>query len=329
MTVDTSSLNIINGVLIGRNDDLYLSGGSHSVLRFATGDMRVSPESVLNFKTNLESRRDIAHRGGMAYCHLIAPEKYRVVSENFPIPSPTTILSQYLGGGCEGITDPVAELRAAIDGRAYDKTDTHWNAYGKIVIARLIAQTAGRSAAYIAEVEAAITASMIPFPQPICGDLGRKLQPEQSETIQIVKLAHKVQTHENGLPHNAEKPVNDGRLAVVESDSPFAQGRLLIFGDSYLHGTLNVLSYYFKTIIFCRTRWLHEDMVAMARPDIIVTQQAERYLSFVYPDAGAPAFMLMAYMFGRAPTPTLEEALALGRVLSGGRQLDLRPFTSR
>ncbi|PZW37022.1 hypothetical protein C8P66_14713 [Humitalea rosea] len=64
----------------------------------------------------------------------------------------------------------------------------------------------------------------------------------------------------------------------------------------------------------------------MARPDVVVTQQAERYLSYVSPDTGAPPFLLMAQMLGRTPSPSQAEALALARALSGERELDLRPF---
>ncbi|PZW39434.1 hypothetical protein C8P66_12813 [Humitalea rosea] len=324
--MDLSHLRVENDVLFGLEGELYLAGGNHGVLRFATGETVIRPDSIANMRDNLEFRRDAAARMGFSFVHMIAPEKYRVVSEQFPLRDTGGLAQQYAEGGCEGMIDPIAELRAETAGPTYYRTDTHWAPFGKIVASRLLALASGRSAADVAEAEAAARACLIPAPEEFCGDLGRKLDPKQSEPTVTFRLAHRIQTFENGLPHDYVRPVNDGRMVLVESAAPLARGTLLIFGDSYLHQTLPVLSFFFRRVIFCRTRWFHEELVAMARPDVVVTQQAERYLSYVFPDVGAPPFLLMAQMLGRTPAPSQEEALALANALSGGRTLDLRPF---
>ena len=263
---------------------------------------------------------------GFTFAHMIAPEKYRIVSEQFPLSNTGSLAQQYADGGCDGMIDPVAEFRAESEGRTYYRTDTHWAPFGKIVASRLLALAGGRPAAEVAVAEAAVRACLTPAPEEFCGDLGRKLDPKQSEPTVSFRLPHRIETFENGLPHDYLQPINDGRMVLVESASPTASGTLLIFGDSYLHNTLPVLSFFFRRVIFCRTRWFHEELVAMARPDMVVTQQAERYLSYVYPDAGAPPFLLLAQMLGRTPAPSQAEALALAHALSGGRTLDLRPL---
>ncbi|QTI82196.1 hypothetical protein IAI58_22900 (plasmid) [Roseomonas marmotae] len=257
---------------------------------------------------------------------MIAPEKYRVVSEAFPIRDAVGLAQHYIVGGCEGMLYPVAEFRAETEGRTYYRTDTHWAPHGKIVACRLLAEAAGRSPVEVALAEAAARAALVPAPSRFCGDLGRKLEPKQDEPSLNLKLPHGLRTFENGLPHDYERPVNDGRLVITESDASTARGTLLIFGDSYLHQTLTTLSFFFKRVLFCRTRWFHEEMVVMARPDMIVTQQAERYLSYVFPDSGAPAFLLIAQMLGRTPAPSQVEAIALAQALSCGRVPDLKPF---
>jgi hypothetical protein len=326
MTVDASGLEIENGVLKGANGELYLSGGNHSVLRFATGEFVVSDESIENMKANSAHRARLSQKYGTPWVQMVAPEKYRVVPEPFPIASPSSLARQYIDKGCDQLLDLAPIMRAETVRRTYYTTDTHWNLQGKIVAAREIALRAGRSAADVAAVEAEIEKAIVVSPNPFCGDLGRKLNPTQSEEILILKRPHPIRTFENGLPHDYTKPVNDGRLVLTESDAPTARGRLLIFGDSYLHQSLEVLSFHFATTIFCRTRWMHEEMILMAQPDMIVAQMAERYLGYVFRDEAAPPFHMIAYMLGRKPEPSEDEAIAIAKALGGGRELDMRPF---
>lgn len=326
MPINLNALRIENDVLIGSGDELYLAGGNHGVVRFATGETVIRADSIVNMRDNLAIRREAAARMGFAFAHMIAPEKYRVVPQHFPLKQTSGLAQQYANGGCEGMIDPVRELRAETEGCTYYRTDTHWAPHGKIVAARLLALASGRAPAEVAAVEAATRAALVRAPEYFCGDLGRKLDPKQAEPTFTFKIPHRVQTFENGLPHDYVRPVNDGRMVLTESDADTARGTLLIFGDSYLHQTLPVLSFFFRRVLFCRTRWFHEELVGMVRPDIVVTQQAERYLSYVFPDSGAPPFLLMAQMLGRTPAPSQPEALALARALSGGRELDLRPF---
>lgn len=327
MTSDTLGLDIENGVLKGRDDELYLSGGNHSVLRFATGEFQVRDDSIENMKANTAYRKGLAAKYGVPWMQMVSPEKYRVVSEPFPIASPSSLVMQYVERGCEDIVDLVEQMRAETIRRTYYKTDTHWTLQGKIVAAREIARRAGRTAEEVAAVEAEIEKAIIVAPAPFCGDLGRKLDPTRSEEIPALKRPHPIRTYENGLPHDYTKPVNDGRMVLTESDAPTARGRLLIFGDSYLHQSLEVLSFHFRTTIFCRTRWIHEEMILMTRPDMIVSQMAERYLGYVFRDEGAPPFHMIAYMLGRKPEPSEAEAIALAKALCGDRVLDMRPFS--
>lgn len=318
-------LNIVNGVLIAPDGELFLAGGGHNVLKFAAGEIRAQPESIENLSHNLTFRRNMAKRHGFGFAHMIAPEKYRVMPDSFPRSNSKSLAEAYARGGCEGMIDPVAEMRAENRGRTYYRTDTHWAPHGKIVAARLIAQAVGVGP--VDEAEAAALAALHPAPDLFCGDLGRKLDPAQSENTFVLRPSHGVRMFENGLPHDYARPVNDGRLVLMESEAPTARGTLLIFGDSYLHQSMSALSFFFKRVIFCRTRWFHEEMVLMARPDYVVTQQAERYLSSVSSDFEAPPFLLLAQMLGRTPSPSQDEALAIGQALSGGRKLDMRTFS--
>lgn len=318
---------VVNGVLIGQENELFLATGAHNVLDFATGKRRPERKSVENLARNLNDRRVFAEKNGVSFVHLIAPEKYRVYPDKFPIKDPLSLAEQYAKNGCEGMIDPVAELRAEQKGRTYGVNDTHWAAHGKIVAARLIARSAGIPEAEIFTSEKLARSSLRNNPKPFAGDLGSKLVPPLLENTLLLELPFEYHTIENGISHLTTRPANDGRLIYsVSKAQTAAKKRLLIFGDSYLHLTLSTLSFFFTEVLFCRTRWFHPEVVMMFQPDAIVTQQAERYLSYSFLDSEAPNFFLVPFLLNRQPAMTREEAMELSKALSCGRQIDNSPL---
>jgi hypothetical protein len=309
-------------VLIAGNGELYLSGGRHSVLRFAQGEMQINPKSIENLRENMAERREVTTHAGIRYGHIVAPEKYKVVPDGFPIADPVSLADQYLQAGIEFIY-PVDELRNEPSGRSHYITDTHWTAQGLICATCIIARVAGIEEADILETHEEMAQSLVPVKDTFFGDLGRKLDPKRGEQRFILRPRHEFTVTENGLQHDYTSPVNDGRLIVVRSSHPRASKRLTIFGDSYLHHALPYLSHLFSQVVFCRTRFFHKEIVQMSRPDVVISQAAERYLSFVYPDHGAPPFLMVPYLLGRSPNFTPETARIIAAALSGDRETDV------
>lgn len=225
--------------------------------------------------------------------------------------------------------DPVAELRAEVEngGRTYGINDTHWAAHGKIVISRILAQRAGIEPAQVALSEQAARDSLAPLVPPFAGDLGNKLTPPVLEETVFFQRPFRHQMIENGISHDATRPVNDGRMIYSLSEAPSAADRrLLILGDSYLHLTLPALAFFFREVLFCRTRWYHPEVAFMFRPDLLVSEQAERYLSFVWPDERAPNFFLIPYLLDRRPAFSPDDAQLFSQALSCGRDIDNSPL---
>lgn len=320
--------NIENGVLHGTDGELFLAAGAHSVLKFASGEMKPSQESIDNLAINLEGRHRASQDFGFKFAHVIAPEKYRVYPASFPVENPLSLAEQYAAAGASDFLDPVDELRAEAGGRTYGQNDTHWNAYGKIVISRLLAKTAGLPEQHINRAEAAARASLTPLADPFYGDLGRKVSPKRGEHAMFFKPTFTHTMTENGISHDTTRPVNEGRMIFSQSNSETAaKQRLLILGDSYLHLTLPALAFFFNEVLFCRTRWYHSEMVHMFKPDLVVTEQAERYLSHVWPDATAPNFLLIPQLLGRTPRFSTDEAQHFAMALSAGRATDFAPVS--
>jgi hypothetical protein len=319
--IDIAKLPIEHGVLIGNEGELYLMGGMHWILQFAVGAAKVDPSTLETFFSNIELRRRVALRFSARYLHLIAPEKYVVVPENMPFPAVDFMARAFMNHELPDVVYPRALLTALGSGHAYYKTDSHWAVRGRVAIARLIAEYAGLKTEIVeAGTELLLAAIAGPLAQAFIGDLGRKFDPPQSEVTALFRRPYQVISSENGLEHVAGTIYNDGRLIVATSECENAVDQtLLIFGDSYLHLTIDFLAAFFKTIVFCRSRFLHDEIVSLVRPHMIVTQNAERYLNAVESDTTAPAFLLVPYLLGRKPIFEEAATKAIAAVLRSNR----------
>lgn len=324
----SSELKLENQVLIGNNRDLFLAGGNHSILRFMQGE-ELPESTVMRLHDNITRRRVLATQYGAEYFHLIAPEKYVVYPGNLPISNPGSMAQRYMKSGLKDAVYPVAELRKTRGGRSYGLTDTHWSLYGVLAIAELIARRFGIPETTVDAIAARVAAAIRPDGTEFQGDLGRKLEPKQGEPRLVFDMDFRETVHENGLGHDYTAAHNDGRMIVVDGEAACTDKVLMIFGDSYLYHALSVLSLFFRRIIFMRTRFFHEEMVAMARPDCIVSQMAERYMGSVSPDEAAPPFLFIPYILGRAPKMAEAEAEAFAAVFNGKGAFDPNIFRRR
>ena len=321
------NLSSVSSVYQAANGEFFLTGGGHNVLEYAQGKLKPSDESIANLKENLAFRRRRATELGVPFVHIVAPEKYRVMPDGFPVQNPSSLAEAYRAGGCDFIY-PVEELKDHDGkGRSYYYADTHWAPHGLRRITTLVAKAAGLPPELVKRGDDQITADIRPAEAPYFGDLGKKFNPPFGEEADILKPSHPTGIFDNGLAHLVDNPVNDGRMIVLISHCTFAADKyLLIFGDSYLHHCLPYFAYFFKRVIYCRTRFWHEEMVTSVQPDMIVTEMAERYLSFVNPDSVAPPFLTIPWLLQRPTNPTPDAAKVIARVLSGRRKAAVELF---
>lgn len=323
----STDLTVENNVLIGKERELYLAGGKHGILSYILGEWQINPASVVNWRRNLERRKLICDFFNIRYGHIVAPEKYNVHSENFPIENPRTMIDAYRDdNGRLPCFYPVDLLKKA-EHRAYARNDTHFGLGGLLTTTRLIGEIAGRSPDEIDAICAEAMQYLVPMPGPFFGDLGNKVNPRDPEdNVMRIGDIPTTKTYENNLVHIYDKAVNEGRAIVLKSTSANARGSLLIFGDSYLHHTLPYLSLMFETVVYCRTQFFHDEMAVMMKPDVIISQAAERYLSFVYPDENAAPFLMTPYLLDRKPNYSIEEAEVFAEVLGGRRRIDFNLY---
>jgi hypothetical protein len=144
----------------------------------------------------------------------------------------------------------------------------------------------------------------------ISGDLGSKLTPQHTEYVQLVQPAWREIRLDNNLTTG-----NDGIIRILLSGNPNSSGKLLIFGDSYGNACLDFLGAYFREILFCRSRYFHEEIALSAKPEYIMTENVERYLALVTSDSEAPPMFMMAHLTGKLPQYDVKFATLLSYYL--------------
>lgn len=305
------ALDVQHGVVVGADDELFLADGHH-VLEYITGKRSVSEESFAAFEDNLRTRSRLAAEAGARYVHLVAPDKHTVYRNKFPLTDIRIIGDLYRERVETPFLFPVERLQALAPVAAYGRTDTHWTIHGRLAVVAELMRALGLPIGRVEKRCALLRSRIRPADAEIVGDLGGRFTPPRTEPTDLFKPNWKFHRFSNRVSKG-----NQGQVILFISSHPLAEGRLVIFGDSFLAQTLPLLTIFFKDVLFCRTPYYHREIILGARPDYIVTQNVERYLGHVEGDANAPPMLLMAPMRGRAIDYRIGDVKALGAVLAG------------
>ncbi len=303
-----------NEVMVGHDGHLFLAGGKHLVLAHASGERKVSRASLANFAANIRARADFARACGAAYLHVVSPDKHSALPQLLPVQVAVNLGTLYLSQSSE-ISDlcfyPLDLLREA-GSASFWRTDTHVSDLGNVVLASALAQILLQRDC---TADCAFLKTHVRKEKPYCGDLGSKLQPPV--TLPELYLDHAWW----GAQFSNRLSRNEGIVDIVVTPKAKTQRRLLVFGDSFGRGLARVLSYYFRETVFLRTRFFYPDMVDAIQPDVIVSQNVERYMAQIAADAERPCFHMYPYL-GAEPVSFRPDAgfgEAFSAMLSVGR----------
>jgi hypothetical protein len=305
---------IESGVLFGKGDQLFLADGGHAVLDFVLGKRVASHTSIQTFSENIRSRHSLAVQLGIPYLHVIFPDKQSVLIRQFPFENPVCLGEVYLAAAPEvadQILYPRNQLRK-LGETAFQRTDTHLTDLGTATIARYVLdRLTGRS--HAAEFAAII--DRIDVPQEWAGDLGRRFTPHLSE----IRLTFRSNRSIKWL-HNNLSGANNGLVDLTFNTDALYDKRLLIFGDSFGRELTRFLALFISQVVFLRTPFLHQEMLEQISPDMLVTDNVERYLSSCSSDECRPSFLLYPFLGSGQYAPTREFADALSAVLGYPRK---------
>ncbi|CAM8650114.1 hypothetical protein sphantq_02681 [Sphingobium sp. AntQ-1] len=302
---------IKNGVIIGKKGELFLADGQHRPMDFITGKVDVAETSIMNFQANLVARAEHAASCGARHVHLVAPDKHTVLNESFPIENPVILGDIYRQRVRAPFLFPTEKLRA-LEGGGYGFADTHWTWSGRLAAVEEIVLGFGLDEAMVREQIAALAKLIRPRAEQIAGDLGKRFKPPVMQPNETLAANWKVHKFDNHVTSG-----NDGRINLLISEHPNAQGRIVIFGDSFIAQALSLFTVFFKDVLFCRTQYYHREIMVGARPNYVLTENVERYLSNVRPDEEAPPLLLMAMLRGNPVHYEKSDLDAFSAVLSG------------
>ncbi len=284
-----------SGILIGRDGQLFLTGGGHHVAQYLTGERRASKSSVETFHANLSARNTTCEALGLPYAHVVFPDVMMTLAEWHDLDVESLYQRDYL-------IDPEAEAALRISyplgvlqGRPdfHDKAESHYGAEGVVAVTRHFVGLFPDLLPDLPEV-------------PIVSLSGPENNLVTTIDPTITEYRRDVSSAASGarLASNGVMAGENGKLWMALSPTALTEKTLLIFGDSFFLQMVSALSHVFRRIVFCRTPFFHTEMIESVAPDVLVTGNAERYLSDCKADNTRQHFLAVALARGLATTPS-------------------------
>ncbi|WP_375458736.1 hypothetical protein [uncultured Enterovirga sp.] len=282
---------------VGRDGWLFLTGGSNAALsqyRATLGRWR----RLRAWSRLIEHRADRARAARIRYLHMVVPEKLTVYPHLCATPlvdpgqSPALRLAAAVAarGRPRLVLDLVPPMLSAGRNQAlYWRTDTHWTLAGCLVAYRELCRALG------ATPQGGFTDRPFLETDSLL-DLGSKMIPPVPEPYRVYGLQRDaVRTFANEIVTDYEEgraPVSPHTAVHVVYTNPSAEAdprRLLLYGDSCAHyhpfRLTALLAETFREVHFVWSASVDWEHVASVKPDLLVTEIAERFLARV-PDDG-------------------------------------------
>jgi len=284
----------LNPVHVGREGWLFLTEGSNSVSQLYTNPSSFTQEMAEQWVELLNNRERKLAELGCAYCHLPAPEKLTVLHQYYDgelenlAGSPIIQLAEKYSHAIPSFLNPLNYFASQIqDYLLYWKTDTHWSFWGCYSAYQLLC----------AHLGFASNTQIVEYPYsegPVMFDLASKLSNPYSEYgrfYQLDKNAIRINANELVRYKEENNLVNElslhvGSNVVFQNNSETAIDKtLILFGDSFAeyrsHLLTGMLAETFREVHFVWNSCLDYEYIERAKPDIVVSELAERFMTRV------------------------------------------------
>ena len=306
-------------VAIGKDDMLFLYSGGHKLHEYFTGLARPSEASISQFQDNIWCRDSYCSTKGISYYHVLFPNKQTSLDWMYPesgssiIPLFTSGLQ--LGSKIIDLSGFIREL--GVD--AWLKTDTHLCRFGETMTAcKIYSEITGDTSCEISQDNLLSR----PFKRERRGDLSIMLGDHGTNRVEqeILYNPYWIQ-HQftNSLPGG-----NNGLMDIYINLNAPRRERLLIFGDSFGRASASCLSYFFEHTFFCRTPYMHTEIIDSFKPSIVCTQSIERYLPNTPADSARPNFLIFPLLERHAAK--LEGSTGFHKALNAQLSYPRSPF---
>lgn len=281
----------------GRDGWLFLTSGSNNVVGQFTRS-RAMRMRIASWARLLVAREKKCRDAGIRFLHVVVPEKLTIYDHKLDGLAVAIRLSPALRlrrrliwhprarSACIDLVNPFRVRRDEVD--LFYRTDSHWNFEGCQLGYEAICAHCG--------VRPRIDFGKRPSRDiERVGDLGMKLDPPRSEpsrTHQIQRDARRIHASPIVLAREAAGQavtLHVGSHVVYRNDTPEADPRrVVLFGDSYAHFAPILLTIMlaetFREVHFIWSSSVDWDYIARTKPDLVITQMAERFMQNVPDD---------------------------------------------
>lgn len=304
---------IRNDVIIGKDGWLFLHSGGQKQRQHLNGEIYPTHDSIYNFKKNILSRKSFCHDRDIPFMHIIFPTKDLVATANLPEPHRVRLQSLYerhYAPAFEGdipscLYYPLDLLKSRnIEESMFYKLDTHLSSMGSIEITKLILRHFDLNV----NVESYLNLIIKEIPGDLSKMLGDPMVAREKIALPVFKTAR-------SYDNRRHLTSNTGNIIISSNAAALYKKRLFIVGDSFIAVCLPYLSIFFEDVMYIRNESFQKDAAELFKPDLIVTGNAERYLSVVRDDELSESVTLSTYGSSKYET-TVEFADALRAQLS-------------
>lgn len=274
----------IQGPLQGRNGRLFLGAQDGFDLQMFARTGLFNAPMLGRWRRALTRRGAALAERGIPYVFFIVPDAPSVYPEDLPdglergFRPPGEIFLEAIGD-IENVVFvyPLSQLRQAKGGlEIYQKNDTHWTTYGSYVGYRALMEAVGK------HVPCRVVPSrdlQFSFRRSY-GDLGSLMDPEQAQEIPVVRI---------GGPEVTSTVQYEGVGRQTSTESRFAdqaaRSRAIVFRDSFFTDLAPFVARSFSDLLTLGTTTrMMMDLVESWRPDVVISQVAERKLCFLESD---------------------------------------------
>lgn len=305
---------VVNDVLVGQESWLFLWHGGQRQFDYLMGEAP-SVTSVKTFTDNLRARQQICEAKNIPFRHVVFPSKPIIEKDHLPEAVASKVQSLFnrhyrhpitesgLDDICSYPEDALISARSSH--QVYRRTDTHMTSIGDAIVAREILTSLGYAHDPLDH--------MYSIDLRRKGDLAKMLKSSDTDIENIlIPNGNVLQEWDN----RAALPSNTGNVVISFNPSSVSAKRLLILGDSFFRSCLWPLSTFFREILYVRSAYFQPELLHLFSPDVVLSGNAERYLSRVSADADAHSVVMAGYARSDYnPDPSFSAALRaqLGR----------------
>lgn len=273
-------------VLVGKEGWLFL--GDAPVVDYHRAFKPFSARQLSSWRMMLEQRRDWLAGRGIRFLLVAVPDKHTIYPEYLPdwldrVGETPRLdqLMEYLraGSGIEVLDLRPALRRAKGAGRAYHRTDTHWNGLGAYYAYRAIMERLGEWFPNVSPLPRSAFLQVVEQGQG--GDLARMLDLTGHFSEELIELRPleppRAHPANQGLPSAAEAGIRRPRAMERAGEEPTLP-RAVMLHDSFGLALIPLLSEHFERILFLWEKKFSASRIAGEEPHIVIMQISGRAL---------------------------------------------------